>query len=128
MLKPRVTSGDSSRGKVCYGGKDIHAENSEPNVIFPQYMVMIFTSNFDKQGVHCLLIAIIYAQHRPYANPSTLASHCLSHLLLLLLLLLIPWSVIICIFSPLCYTPMYKTVFFFPFFLFLCPIVTFAPL
>jgi len=115
MLKPRVISGDSFRGKVCHGGKDIHAENSEPDVSFPQYMVMIFTSSFDKQEVHCLLITIIYAQHRPYANPSTLASHCLSHLLLLLLLLLIPWSVIICIFSPLCYTlPCTKLSFFFP--------------
>jgi len=56
---------------VCLGGKHIHAENTEPDVSFPQYMAMIFTSSFDNQDVHCLLIIIIYAQHRPCANPST---------------------------------------------------------
>ena len=36
----------------------MHAENTEPDVSFPQYMTMIFTSSFDKQEVHCLLIII----------------------------------------------------------------------
>jgi len=56
---------------VCHDGKHIHAENTEPDVSFPQYMAMIFTSSFEKQEIHCLLIIVICAQHQPCANPST---------------------------------------------------------
>ena len=115
MLKPRVISGDSFRGKSVSWWETHSCWERWTWCHLPTILGDYLYKQF-WQARGSLFVNNNYIRVTPticqsiYCWSLTLTSHCLSHLLLLLLLLLIPLSVIIWIFSPLCYTlPFTKT-------------------